>query len=401
MTFKTISDFNFKGKRVLLRADLNSEISDGKVVLSDRITESAKTIRELQKKGAKIVVLAHQSRPGNKDFISLKQHAKLLNKFIKIKFVPDILGKKSIEAISNLKNSDAILLENIRFLKEEFSPSENNKMVKTLAPLFDIYINDAFSVSHRAQTSVISFPKILPSGIGRVMRREITALNKILKMKNCLYILGGAKPEVNISLLKKSSRSIVCGLFGQLCLISQGYNLGKQNEILKKYFKYLPTLKKLSSHAITPIDFAVKINRKRKEIPIEQFPQPHEIFDIGEKTIQLFVGKIKKSKFILMKGTAGFCEEKQFYKGTFSLLKAIASSKAFSVIGGGHLTSALKKSGICQESYKRFLSTQRTKTKKRKFSESKNKFSYVSLSGGAMEEYLAGKKLPGLEVLKK
>ena len=180
MRFKTLDDFDFRGKRVLLRVDLNSEISNGKVILGERIPGHARTIRELLGRGARVVILAHQSRQGEKDFISLKQHAKLLNRFVKVKFVDDILGKRAISEILSLKNGESLLLENVRTLKEEFSPSTRNDFVRILAPLFDVYINDAFSVSHRNQTSIVSFPKILPSGIGRVMQREIEHLEKII-----------------------------------------------------------------------------------------------------------------------------------------------------------------------------------------------------------------------------
>src|SRR3989344_5526639 len=148
MKFKTLDDFNWKGKRVLLRADLNSEVVRGKVILSDRIVESVKTIRELLRKGARVVVLAHQGTPGSADFISLKQHAKLLSEFVKIKFVNDILGNKAVEEIVGLKNGESLLLENVRMLKDEFSPYLKNDIVRILSPLFDVYINDAFSVCH-------------------------------------------------------------------------------------------------------------------------------------------------------------------------------------------------------------------------------------------------------------
>src|SRR3989344_5384893 len=153
MKYKILDDFNFKGKRVLLRADLNSEVDDGKVVMGERIVESAKTIKELIKKKAKIVILAHQGRKGDKDFLDLRQHAKLLNKFVKVKFVADVIGKSALHEIGKLKDGEALLLDNVRFVDDEMKPSLDNKIVKIFAPLFDIYINDAFSVSHRAQTS--------------------------------------------------------------------------------------------------------------------------------------------------------------------------------------------------------------------------------------------------------
>src|SRR3989344_612948 len=229
---KTLSSFNFKGKIVLLRADLNSDVHKGRVIESERIEESAVTINELKRKKARIVVIAHQGQPGKSDFISLKQHAKLLSKYTKIKFIEDILGKKAQDEIKNLRNGEAILLENIRREADEFKPNKRDNKLLNLAKLCDVYVNDAFSVCHRAQASIVLFPRYLPSFAGRLLEKEASALKKI-KLKSCLYILGGAKPEDNIKLLKEN-KVLACGLFGQLCLIAKGKNLGAQNKYLKK-----------------------------------------------------------------------------------------------------------------------------------------------------------------------
>ena len=380
MKFKTIDNFNVRGKGVLVRVDLNSEVSGGKIQMSDRISESAKTIAELKKKGARVVVLAHQGRKGDKDFTSLEQHAKLLNKFVKIKFVDDIIGAKAVREISELKNGEAILLENVRGLKEESDGGAGNNFVKTLAKYFALYVNDAFSVSHREQTSITGFPKVLPSCVGRTMEKELNALAKLDKMKNALFILGGSKTD-NILLMKKK-KVITCGVFGHLCLAAKGYDLGAQNKFLEKtvkdYSDVMKDLKKIVLGVRTPMDLAVNINGRRKELVLSEFPSRYEVFDIGSRTILLYKKLIKNSDAVFMKGTAGYCEDAKFCFGTRELLKTIASSKCFSVLSGGHTSTALKKFGI-----------------------SKKKFDYVSLSGGALVWYLVGKKLPGLEVLRK
>jgi len=203
---------------------------------------------------------------------------------------------------------------------------------------------------------------------------------KKIKLKNTLYILGGAKPEDNIKLLK-GNKVLACGLFGQTCLLSQGKKLGFQDQFLKKIGvneKLLKSIKEKmkKTKIITPEDFAIKIKGKRKEILLEDFPSKYEIFDIGNNTIKKFIQEIKKAKSIYMKGPAGYATEKQFAKGTKAILKAIASHKGFSLIGGGHLSDAIKKSGI-----------------------SRKKFGHISLSGGALLSYIAGEKLPGLEAL--
>jgi phosphoglycerate kinase len=372
MKYKTLDNFNFKGKKVLLRADLNSPVIKGRVVMNDRIVESAKTINELKRKGARVVVLAHQSRPGKKDFRGLKEHAKLL----KVKFVEDIIGKKALGEIERMKDGDAILLDNVRKLKEEFKPSLSNKLVRAFRD-FDVYINDAFSVSHRRQTTIVSFPRVMKSGVGRLMEKELKSLEKIRKMKDCLFILGGAKPEENIALIKGRKNILVCGLFGQLCLTAGGYDLGAQNKVLRKEMKYTGALKRMAGSCTRPLDLAVNANGRRVELDIEDFPSKYYVYDIGKKTQAEFISRVRKAKCIFMKGPAGYCEDKKFCEGTLTLLKAIATSRGFSVLAGGHLNSALERSGI-----------------------SKKRFGYVSLSGGALAAFLAGKKLVGLEALR-
>ncbi len=378
---KTLRDFNFKNKVVLLRADLNSDVKNRRIILSERIKQSVKTIKQLKKKGAKVVIVAHQGRPGKLDFLSLKQHGKFLNKFTKVKFVPDIVGKKAEKEIKKLKSGEAILLENIRYEKDEFKPEKGKKnKLYRLVELADIYVNDAFSVCHRKQASIVLFPKYLPSFAGPLLEKEINALKKI-EIKNCLYILGGAKPRDNIKLLK-NNKVLACGLFGQLCLIAKGKDLGAQNKYLQKqienFDRIIKKLKNKLRNVETPLDFAIKKGNKRVELKLDEFPSKYEIFDIGSETIKRYINEIKKAKAIYMKGPAGDCSDKKFAKGTFSILKAVSNSKGFSVIGGGHLSDAIESSGI-----------------------SKKKFGHISLSGGALLNYIAGEKLPGIEALNK
>lgn len=370
---KTLDDFDFNGKIVLLRCDLNSDVQNKKLLKSERIKEAAITIRELKKKKARIVIIAHQGRKGDDDFISLKQHWKQLNKYVGVKFVEDIIGKKAEKSIKELKNGEALLLENVRNLKEEFD-TKSNKLTNFFSKLCEIYVNDAFSVCHRAQASILLPNYIKKSCAGRILEREVKALEKI-KFKNTLYILGGAKPEDNIKLLGKH-KVLSCGLFGQVCLINKGQKLGEQENYLNKKKIFIKISKEKLKRVETPLDFAVNVNG-RKEIPLNGFPNKHEIFDIGSITQKKYVREIKKAKAIYMKGPAGDCSKKEFSKGTFTILKAIADSKAFSVIGGGHLSDAIAASKI-----------------------DKKKFSHISLSGGALLNYIAGEKLPGLKVLK-
>ena len=170
---KTMNTISFKGKTTFLRVDINSQVIKNKPIISPRIEEHAKTIAELKKKGAKVIVVSYQSRKGKKDFISLKEHAKLLNKKTKIKFVEDIIGKKAEKAIKELKNGEAILLENIRFLPDEKKPSKKNKIITFFKDKIDFYVNDAFSVSHRNETTISILTKVMGKNkeMGRVFEK--------------------------------------------------------------------------------------------------------------------------------------------------------------------------------------------------------------------------------------
>jgi phosphoglycerate kinase len=384
---KTLKDYDFKDKYVFLRSDLNSEINEKtkKIVMNERIIESSKTIKYLIKKKAKVVVISHQGNKGKNDFISLKQHAKLLNKFVKIKFVKDICGNLALHKIKDLKPGEALLLENIRFLDEEINLNlPFNKITNILAPLFDCYVNDAFSVCHRNHSSITKVPQIIKHKFtGLLLEKELNALKKI-SIKNALYLLGGAKPEENIKLLNgRKIKVLAGGLFSQLCLVAKGKDLGFQNDFLKKtvlinqdYDNFLSILKSKQSNVITPLDFAVNYHGKRKEFLLNEFPLEYEIEDIGKNTVQLYKDEIKKAKVIFMKGPFGNTGIKKFSKSTVQILKAISNSNVFSLIGGGHLSQAIKKSKI---PFKRF--------------------SHISLSGGALIDYIAKEKLPGLKAL--
>lgn len=332
----TISKLKLSGKTVLLRVDLNSSIVNRKALDSMRFKEHAKTISFLKRKGARVVVLAHQGRPGAKDFTNLKSHAKILNKYVKIKFIQDVIGTKAINAINNLKNGEAILLDNVRKLKDEFKPSISSKFVKTLSSVADIFVQDALSVCHRKHASVVSFPKLIKSYTGLVLEGELKALSKIKKPQGpVVYILGGMKSKDYLELIKKAKHEKAVIL-----------TIGMIN---------VPGV-------VKPFDYHYKKGE-----------------DIGEKTIKEYLKFISGAKTIFMKGSVGRIEEKRFQNGTVKLLKAISSNrKAFSVIGGGSLLTIIKELRI-----------------------NTKKFSYVSLSGGALVKYLAGEKLPGLEVLKK
>ncbi|MFC1685768.1 phosphoglycerate kinase [Nanoarchaeota archaeon] len=383
---KTLDSIDVKGKVVLVRVDLNSSVVKGKVFDSPRFKAHSETIKELKKKKAKVIILAHQGRPGNKDFLGLKKHARILNKYVKVKFVGDVIGKKALRAISELKNGDALLLDNVRKLKEEFKPSNRNKLVKVLSKVSDIYVQDAFSVVHRNQTSVVSFPKSLPPYVGRTLERELKSLSKLKASgKKSVYLVGGIKIGEEFSLIEKAIKEnktvLTGGYLGSLCLIAKGYDVGSLSKVLRKKgeYKYLSKIKKYikSGKLVSPIDIAVSINGKRKELSLSALPTDYPILDIGKKTVGLYKDYLRKANFVVIRGAPGYAELKNFRWGTEQLLRAIASSNSFSIMGGGSLSTIVKELRI-----------------------NTKRFSYISLAGGAFVRYLAGERLPGLEVLK-
>ena len=380
---KALKDFDLKGQYVLLRSDLNSDASVDKFVPSERIKAAVSTIKLLQKKGARVVVLAHQGTPGKSDFISLKEHAKELNKYCKISFVEDILGERAQNLMDQMDDGEALLLENVRFESDEFKPRKrwNKFYSEGFISRFDLYVNDAFSVSHRDHTSISGIAKRIDSCAGPLVLKELSALEKI-KMGDCLYILGGAKPATNIKLLGKG-KILSGGFFANMAVISRGTKLGDMNGYTKghgtgrlEFNRILSKIRRKGGDVVSPVDFAVDVNGKRKEFVVEEFPQDFQIKDIGSRSIKNYISLIKKADNIYMKGPIGFYSEKGFDNGTMEVLKSVASSKAFSIVGGGHLSDAIAASKI-----------------------PRSKFGYVSLSGGALLNYIAGEKLPGLKVL--
>jgi len=400
--FLTMDDFDFKNKTALVRVDFNSNINPQtkKIVEAPRIRSHGETtIKELTQKGAKVVIQAHQGRPGDPDFAPLKQHAEVLGKVLNrpVKYVDDLFGEKAQKAIKELKSGEILVLENVRTYPDELkkgTPEEHSKseFVKKLAPLADVFVSDAFAAAHRAQISIVGFTAVLPSVAGRIMERELKALTKAAEKpeKPCIYILGGAKADdalkISQYVLKNNiaDQVITGGVVGHLFLAAKGVNLGKPNvEFLQKkeLMGFIPGIKTLMETYPTkievPSDLAVEVGKRRKEISVKQLPTEYPIFDIGTETIERYSKSIKNAKSIVFSGPVGVFENNEFATGTKKIFKAIAASKAYSLIGGGDTVSAAEKFGYAQ------------------------KMSYVSTAGGALIEFLMGEKLPGVVALEK
>ena len=400
--FLTMDDFNFKNKTALVRVDFNSPIDpQTKKILEDtRIRAHGETtIKELSQKGAKVVILAHQGRPGDPDFIPLEQHAEILSKILSkpVKYVDDLFGEKAQKAIKTLKSGEILVLENVRTYPDELNkgtPEEHAKseFVKKLAPLADVFVSDAFAAAHRAQISIVGFTAVLPSVAGRIMERELKALTKAVEnpAKPCVYILGGAKADDALKISqyvlknKIADHVLTGGVVGNLFLAAKGVDLGKPNmELLKKeeLLGFIPGIKTLikeySAKIVVPTDVAVEVGKKRKELTAKELPTQYPIRDIGADTIKTFNEIIKNAKSIVLSGPMGVFENKEFMAGTKKVCEAVATSKAYSLIGGGHTVAAVEELGLTK------------------------KMSYVSTAGGALIEFLMGEKLPGVAALEK
>lgn len=406
MSYRTLDDVDVRGKTVLVRVDINSPIDPetGRIQDNERIQAHAETLRELSDKGAKVVVLAHQGRKGDPDFLPLAQHAELLSKHVgkPVKYVPDLLGEKAEQAIKSMKNGEIILLENVRILDEETveaSPEEHAKgaLVSKLSKFVDLFVLDAFSAAHRAHASIVGFAAVLPAVAGRVMEGELKALSELLEKRDKIILfMGGNKPKDCIpvieTLLKKGRPEIklllTAGILGQLFLMAEGKDLGAPSvEYIKKqkFDELLGKVKelreKLGNRLYRPIDVACDVGGKRVEVRVEDLPAPGPIMDIGSETATLYskvIGSTTPEDAIIVKGPAGAYEREEFRKGTREVYKAIADSKAFTLIGGGDSSTAISLVGLRLED-----------------------FSYVSIAGGALIHYLSGKPMPGVEVLKR
>jgi len=398
--YLTLDDVKVKDKVVLVRVDFNSEVDpETKKVTSDvRIRAHGETtIKELAEKGAKVVVLAHQGRKGDPDFIPLKQHAEILSKILKrpVQYVDDVYGEKAKNAIKRLKSGEILVLGNVRSFAgetKEGTPEQHAKteLVQNLAPLADLFVNDAFAAAHRGHVSMIGFTAVLPSVAGRIMERELKSLSRALEKpeKPCLYIMGGAKADDSLEISKYVLSNNVAdyvltgGVVSQVFLVAKGYDLGKGNMAFlekKELMSLVPGIKELMQKypkkIMVPEDVGIDVNGKRKEIAVDELPTEHSIFDIGAKTIENYGKLIAQAKSIVFSGPMGVYENKEFAVGTRKVFEEISRSKAFSLAGGGHTISALQEFGLS------------------------SKISYVSTAGGALIEFLMGKKLPGVVAL--
>ena len=397
--FNTIDDFDIEDKTVLVRIDVNAPVDPGSGIILDdtRLKLHAQTIKELAKKGAKVVLLAHQSRPGKKDFTTLAQHADALSDILnlRVKYVDSIFSSSAKAAIRDLKAHEILLLENVRFFSEETlsrSPLEQSKtiLVQELTPLIDIFINDAFAAAHRSQASLVGFTVNTPSAAGRVMEKELTVIQDALDnvQHPCVFLLGGMKPDDSIDVMENvlsngtADSILTTGIVANIVLWAAGVDIGEVNRdfIASRGYadmveKSKELIERFGDKVKYPLDIAIDRDGQRVDIDCGEIPN-ESIFDIGVKTIDAYATEIRNAKTIFANGPAGVFEDPKFAMGTEDLVNAIASSDGFSLIGGGHIAAATAGLG-CED-----------------------QMSHVSSGGGACISMLAGKKLAAVEALK-
>jgi phosphoglycerate kinase len=397
--FNTIDDFDVEDKTVLVRIDINSPVDPGSGIILDdtRLKLHAQTVKELSNKGAKVVLLAHQSRPGKKDFTILSQHAEALSDILnlRVKYIDSLFSSAAKEAIRSLRPHEILLLENVRFFSEETlsrTPLEQSKtvLVRHLSPLIDYYVNDAFAAAHRSQASLVGFTVDVPSAAGRVMEKELTVIQDALDNVEhpCVFLLGGMKPEDSIDVMENvlsngtADSILTTGIVGNIVLWASGADIGEVNKkfiVSKGYEDMVDRARKLidefGDKVKYPIDVACEIDGQRKDIDSGEIPN-ESIFDIGEKTIAFYANEIRNAKYIFANGPAGVFEDPKFAMGTEDLINAMANSEGFTLIGGGHIAAATAGLGL------------------------EDQMSHLSSGGGACISMLAGKKLAAVEALK-
>ena len=392
-----MEDVKLDNKRVLVRVDFNSPMDPSGNILDDkRIKSHLDTLRALE--DCRVVLMAHQSRAGKKDYTTMEAHARSATRLLRrdVAYIDDIFGSHAREAIRSLMPGEVLLLENTRFYAEENmnrTPADHAKshMVKRLAPLFDLFINDAFAVSHRSHCSVVGFTEVLPSIAGLLMDKEITALDKGLKGDEhpTIYSLGGTKADDSIKVIENvlrrggADKILTSGVVATVFLMAAGINVGEANRKFvedQEYLEQIPVAAKLLAEypdkIAMPVDVALNKNGERIDVAVSALSNDLPIADIGLETIVDYSKELKDARVTVMNGPAGIFEQEKFKLGTSELLKASAESD-YSIAGGGHSVAAIEQLGL------------------------ESKFSHVSMGGGASITYLSGEPLPGIEALKK
>ena len=391
MNKKTVRDIDVNGKKVLVRCDFNvPQLEDGTITDNRRIVAALETINYLLDNNAKVILCSHLGRPKGefKKEFSLKPIADELSKLLgkEVKLASDVIGESAKELTSNMKEGEIVLLENVRFHREE--TDNDPEFAKKLASFAEIYVNDAFGTAHRAHASTAGVANYLPAVSGFLIEKEINFMGNALENpeRPFMAILGGKKVSDKIgvieALLEKVDTLLIGGAMAYTFFKSMGYGVGDSICELDKLDLAQDIMKKAKDKGVKlmlPVDTNVgkefKPDTEHKIVKYTEIPDGWEGFDIGTETIKMYVEELKKAKTVIWNGPLGLSEFEIFANGTDTIAKTLAESDAITIIGGGDSAAAIERMGLS------------------------DKFSHISTGGGASLEFLEGKKLPGIECL--
>ena len=391
MSKKTIRDIDLKGKKVFVRCDFNVPMDENQNITDNRrIVSALPTIKYLIEQNCKIILSSHLGRPKGevKPEFSLAPVAKELSKLLgqEVLMAKDVIGESAKTLAANLKEGQVMLLENVRFHREE--TDNDPEFAKQLASMAEVFVNDAFGTAHRAHASTEGISHYLPSVSGFLIEKELKFLGDALNnpVRPFVAILGGAKVSDKIGvidrLLKKVDTLMIGGGMAYTCVKAQGYGVGNSLCEPDKCELALSLMKKAKDKGVKlllPVDTVIgkefKPDTESKTVAWTEIPDGWEGFDIGEKTIEMFKDELKTAKTVIWNGPVGLFEFDKFAVGTNSIAKALADLDATTIIGGGDSAAAVEKAGLA------------------------DKMTHISTGGGASLEFLEGKKLPGIECL--
>src|ERR1700744_165288 len=392
--FHTLDDVDVKGKSVLVRADLNVPMKDGRVSDMLRIERQAPTMRELSDKGAKVIVLSHFDRPKGKvvPSMSLKPVSYALAFALSrdVHFANDCVGPVAENAVAAMQDGDVLLLENVRFHAGE--ETNDQEFAKQIAKLGDIFVNDAFSAAHRAHATTEGIAQLLPAFAGRAMEAELSHLHKALDapQRPVMAVVGGAKVSTKIALLenliKRVDMLVIGGAMANTFLAANGIPVGKslyEADHFETARRIMAQAKETGTAIILPIDVVVatefKANAHHRTVPVGEVLAHEMILDVGPDSVDEFEQKLATAKTLVWSGPFGAFETRPFDRGTVAAAKLVAartkSGQLLSVAGGGDTVAALNHAGVADD------------------------FTYVSTAGGAFLEWLEGQELPGVKAL--
>jgi len=390
----TLEDLELEGKRVFLRVDINTPVhpDTGRLIEKARLEEAATTIRDLGE--SKVVVASHQGRVGRSDYVSLAPHAEVLRQILgsSVLFVPDVFGPTALEKMDSMKKGQVLVLDNLRFTAEEnqeYRPKDAEKtfLVSRIREHVDACVLDAFSTAHRSSPSIVGFADLVPTCAGRTVGRELRMLDRIVSVEKGPYVtvLGGAKVSDRLEAIdalianNRADKVLLCGVVGLVFLKAAGRYTGELGLEGEENFllKARQHLDEDPERFAMPVDVGIKVDSQRKEVEVGDLSPQAQVLDIGAKTVDRYSRYIKGAGTVFMSGPPGAFEWEEFSYGTEQLLRAMASSLGTTVISGGHLSSALRKYKIHDQ------------------------IDHISTAGGALVQYLAGKRLPLIDALER